>query len=512
MQERSFTKNYILIYIFQALSIILGFASLLVVVPSLSSNKEMYGIYSVCTSITIFLSYADLGFLGAGTKYAAENYARGEKEEELKIVGFSHFMLLCVVLLISAFFLVLSFRPDLLIANIGHGEEYHVAKSLLLILALCSPTVVLQRMIQMIFSVRLQEYKMQRFAIIGNIVKILSVLYFFGNGRYDIVGYYLTTYIINIVVILIGFIQIKCYFGYSFIDIIQHLKFNKTVFDRIKKLAMSTLFVTLTWVVYYEFDSIVIGKFLGAEAVATYAIGLTLIGFIRSILAVFFGPFAARFNHFVALHQNEELRRFYVTIITVMFPIAVFPILSIAIMCKPIIFSWVGVQYVESVKSATLLVLCNVLGFIAYPAGNLIVAQENLKVLYWLNGMMPIVFWCGVLILTPFIGVDAFALFKFVVFMLSGLCYLKYSLVFININFGVFIKTFVVPYLPALAVIIVFLSSVRNIFSIDKNMLYLIYNAGFIFTALILAFGTSYLFVKPLRIYVNSALSKILRS
>lgn len=67
----SYTKNYIKIDFLQILSILLGFVSMFIVVPYLSSDQTTYGIYSVCISVTIFLSYAYLYFLGAGQKYAA---------------------------------------------------------------------------------------------------------------------------------------------------------------------------------------------------------------------------------------------------------------------------------------------------------------------------------------------------------------------------------------------------------------------------------------------------------
>ena len=122
-----------------------------VVVPYLSSDQTTYGIYSVCISITIFLAYADLGFLGAGQKFASECYSRGEREKEIEFVGFSHFILFIIVLLISGIFLYFSFNPDRLISGLSDPEQRNIAKKLLLILAFFSPVVVVQRMLQMIF-------------------------------------------------------------------------------------------------------------------------------------------------------------------------------------------------------------------------------------------------------------------------------------------------------------------------------------------------------------------------
>lgn len=506
--QRSFTKNYIYIYLFQFLSILLGFASLFVVVPSLSSNPTIYGVYSVCTSITVFLSYADLGFLGAGTKYAAEYYAQNKKKEEIEIIGFSHFVLLIIVLLISAVFLYLSFHPQMLIKDIEAGESEAVAHKLLLILALFSPLVVFQRMVQMIFNVRLQEYKIQRVAIVGNIIKISSVLYFFGNGRYDIVGYYLFFNVVNLFVMITNFIQAKVSLGYSFFEILPFLRFSRSIFDKVKGLAFSTLFATICWVVFYELDSIVIGKTLGAEAVATYAIGLTMIGFVRSIMGVFFAPFAARFNHFVGLHEEDSLKNFYMTVMQIMFFIVVIPLMSVAIMARPITLSWVGVQYETSIPIVMMLVLCNILAFVSYPAGNLIIAQERIKTLYLINGIQPLVYWIGIASFISKWGVYSFSFFKLAVFLICGLLYVIYSIRFLEISFFSFFKKVFLPYLPAIIGTAALLFPVRSLFADDKNMRFLLYNGLIVLCAIGVGFVISFFTVKPLRNYVLSILKR----
>ena len=88
-QNKSYFRNYLNTYFWQTISIVLGFLSMFIVTPYITSNPSTYGIYMVCMSITVFLSYADLGFLGAGQKFAAEYYAKGDRDSEVKIIGFS---------------------------------------------------------------------------------------------------------------------------------------------------------------------------------------------------------------------------------------------------------------------------------------------------------------------------------------------------------------------------------------------------------------------------------------
>lgn len=76
LRMAGYTKNYILIYATQAVSMLLGMLSVFVVMPHLSSNQEVYGIYAICSSLTVFFSYADIGFVTSGQKFAAEAYIK----------------------------------------------------------------------------------------------------------------------------------------------------------------------------------------------------------------------------------------------------------------------------------------------------------------------------------------------------------------------------------------------------------------------------------------------------
>ena len=72
----SYTKKFFFIYLTKSLGFLTGLASVFLVVPAMASNPAIFGVYTVCISLTIFFSYADLGFIAAGQKYAAEFFAQ----------------------------------------------------------------------------------------------------------------------------------------------------------------------------------------------------------------------------------------------------------------------------------------------------------------------------------------------------------------------------------------------------------------------------------------------------
>lgn len=287
MQE-SYTKNYLKIYLWQGVSLVLNFLSMFVVIPYLASDPTTYGIYSVCISFSIFLAYADFGFMGAGQKYAAEYFAKGDKDAEIKVIGFTNFILGVFLLLFSIGFFVLSQQPELLVKGLDNANQHNIASSLLLILAIFTPTTLLQRLLQMIFGIRMEDFIVQRTNIIGSVFKILSVLWFFRAGKYNIVGYFLFSQIVSFLATLITLVIARKRYNYDFGSLFRSIYFNKAVFDQTKGLAIASLYITVSWILYYELDSVAIGKFLGANQVAIYAIGLTVLSFFRSILGILF--------------------------------------------------------------------------------------------------------------------------------------------------------------------------------------------------------------------------------
>jgi O-antigen/teichoic acid export membrane protein len=453
--QTSFTINYIKIYIWQGVSLLLNFLSMFIVLPYLTNKPEIFGIYSVCISVSIFLSYADLGFMGAGQKYAAEHFARGETNQEIHVIGFTSFILVIFLLLFSMVLFYLSLHPWVLIKNLTAGEESWIASALLMILALSTPVTFLQRVAQMIFGIRLEGYVIQRTNIIASLISILSVLWFFNNEQYHIVGYFFFVQMVNLLAAIISWIIALNRYNYNFKLLTTSIRFSKALFSKTKKLAFTSLYIIFTLILYYELDPAIIGKFIGAKQVAIYAIGLSLLSFFRSILGILFSPFNSRFNHFIGVKDMAGLKAFYLHIIIILAPLVVLPILTTTLLAKPLILSWVGINYAESVEIAKYLVLCNLFAFITYPTGMLLVAEERINVMNVVATLLPVVYWSGIVLTYSFFGLKSFAIFKLVIFGILVMVYYVITLKFLNMNFTQLSKEILAPILlPAIFIMV----------------------------------------------------------
>ena len=410
--EKNYTNNYLNVYFWRVLSLSTGFLSLLVVIPQLSLNKELYGIYTFCLSFNLYLTYADIGFLSAGQKYAAEEYAKGNRDSEIRYFGFTGFVLLCMVIPFSIIMVYLSFKPEYIISNLSE-ENSKVVGKMLLIMGVISPfQIILQRLSQSILIIRIKDYISLRIDIIFNFIKIISVYYFFTETRYLVVEYFLFTNFLTLVSSVIIIIHIRSSENYNFRMLLKAIKFDKICYSQVKKLAFATLLMTLSWILYYELDLLFIGKLFGPKEVAVYAISFTVLNFLRNLWNIIYGPFAQRFNHYIGLSTLSNLRDLTFKLMNYTFPICVISVLILLISAKYLIISWVGLNYTESIPIFQILLMGTLFNFILQPASYYFIATTD----YWhikLNAIvLPIVFLLVVFFLVPIMGIKGFAIAK----------------------------------------------------------------------------------------------------
>ncbi len=503
-------SEFVKIYFWQVLSIFFNFAAVFVVTPYLSSNQAIYGIYAIVTSAYLFISYADFGFLGAAIKYAAESYAQKNIIAEIKVIGFATMVFLIFVGLYSIGVIFIALEPSILVSNLTTNNEMSIARNLLLILACFCPFFVLQRILQIIFGVRLQDYKFQRILIVSNLVKVVSVFFFFSDGQYLIVEYFLFSQVCTACAVVAGFLIAKRSLKYDLIFLLKSIKLSKTQYSKTKKLAYTSLFLTLSWILYYELDTFVIAKFLGPNAVAIFAIALTIMTYFRTIFGVFFSPFIAKFNHFIGLKNPEGLKEFFLKVLVVFVPVTILPVLCITLTLQNFVFTWVGPEYVASVGIAQIMLLSYLFSFITYPTGILIIANEHVKSLYFTSALQPFIYWIGIILTYSYLKLEAFSYFKFVAFFMQTIVYTVYVAYFFKISFASLFKKILLPILPASLTTIGLIYLVKPYLPIEHNnrSLFLYFCAiGLLLSiGLLIYYATS----KIYRDFINLMASKII--
>lgn len=509
--QKSFSLNYLKIYLWQGLAMALNIGSMVIVTPKLASSPGIYGIYALCIAATIFLQYADIGFVGAAHKYASESYARKDSAGEIRIIGFATFILLMFVAAYIVCISIFSFQPSLLIKNLHDPAELRIASQLLIILAAFAPVTIMQRFLQLVFGVRVEDYIYQRLSLVSGLVRIASVYYFFAPGRYDIVGYFLLYQSVSLLLLLASVLIAKRRYDYDFSLLFRSVRFSRPEYMRMKNLAFGSLYTTLVWVVFFELDLFAIGKLLGPKMVAMYALGFTLLGVLRGLFGTLYSPFTARFNHFRGLGQEEQLKDFFLRILVITMPFVVFPILSIASLRTPFLHSWVGPEYAEAAPLLLLLLVSYIYSFVSYPTSILIMAREKLRTMNLVSTFVVLVFWAGIFLTYDRLQTVSFALFKFVGFSIFGVFYAFYAARFLEMGWMAFLRKVMAPILiPGLALTGA-LSWIAGYLPMEKGKanLFLTIGAGACGTTLALALY--YAFSRPFRAAANEAAGKALR-
>lgn len=416
--KQSYLANYIQLYFWQFVAILLNFASMLIVLPLLAKNRELFGIYSFSISLIVFLSYADIGFISSGLKYASEFFSQNDIEREVGVTGFSLFILSLGLILYFGAMLLFWSDPTIILSDLSIATK-PVASSMFLILAIFTPAYVLQKAGMIIYGVRVEDYIPKKINIIGHLVKIGSIFYFFREGVANIVGYFLFFQIINLICFLTAFILSKHLYNYPVNKLIQSIRFSKKYYIISKNLALASFTASIAWVIYYELDNMAVGKILGISDLGVYAVGFSLLSFLRSIYGVLFSPLNARFNHFMGLKDYFGLKEFYAKILRTLFPVLTFPLISGLFLMNNLVLTWVGSNYQDAFQIARLLVATILFAFLSYPAGILLIAQERTKTIYRLNLLLIVVFWGGVVLTVQSWGLFSFAFFKLIAYLAS---------------------------------------------------------------------------------------------
>jgi len=414
-------KNYIKIYVWRVLSIATGFLSLIIVVPHLSEQQELYGIYAFCISFSFYLSYADIGFLSAGRKFATEEYAKNNTAGELGITGFSLSLLALFFLPFSLFMLCLSTDPAIVFSELGDDNK-DIAGKLFLIIGLLLPIqIFLQRMVEFVLLMRLKDYISLKVDIVFNLVKVFSVYYFFSSSGYFLVEYYLFITLLSILGSIVSIFIIRKTIKYEFYLLFKSLRIKPEYYAKCKHLAFSSFASTIGFVIYYELDLIIAGKWFGASDVAIYAIGFVFLNFLRNLWNILYSPFSQRLNHFSGQGRTNKIGEMLSKIMEYTLPLYVVLTSVLVLGADHLVMYWVGNDYMSSVFILQVLVLSTAFGVITQPASYYYSTCLKYKYLYLLSVVLPAVFLFSIFMLADGLGVDSIAVAKFIVSVVAFL-------------------------------------------------------------------------------------------
>lgn len=293
------------IYTTKFLAMATNFATTLVAIPYLTDNESAFAVYSICISLNFIMAYGDFGFVAASQKFASESYGRGSEVDEAIYLGVIARILIVVGLIFSAITTFLYFSPTLALRNLT-PNDYDLASKLFLILALTSPlNFVLQRLLTIYLISRLEDYKLTRVEVFGNIIKISMVSFFDSENGFEIEKYFLVCQLISI--ITVAFVANRYLRQHALFY--KMWSFDRVAFANLIPLAKASFFSTLCFILFYEADILIAGQFFSPTNVAHYALAITLMNLLRSLCNVIYGPMLPVMNRLLGESRGADVRQ-----------------------------------------------------------------------------------------------------------------------------------------------------------------------------------------------------------
>lgn len=370
-------------------------------------------------SLSLYFTYADIGFIAAGQKYAAEAFAKKESNEEAAIFGFTIAVMVLMFTPMSLTFLFLHMAPSLVFDSLSEMGT-RLASDLFFILAFFVPLqIILQRTVKMILAVRLLDYVSTRIDIFFNIVKLASIFYFFRSDTYMLVEYFYFITLVTILGSIIGLVYIKDKTDFSLLGLIKSIKLTSKYYTKTKGLAFASAALTISFVLCTELDLVIIAHYFGAKEVALYAVAFTLVGFLRRVWSIVYSPISVRLNHFVGEDSHNDIVELITRVIYYTFPVCLVVTATLLISAEYLVFAWVGSGYESSIPVFQILTLAFFPAYITNIGFHYFVSHGRQDFLYCLALVLPVAFYGFVFVFKDDLGILSLAYGKVVIGMIE---------------------------------------------------------------------------------------------
>ena len=364
----------ILSYVIIVLNSVVGLVYTPILIRSLGQSE--YGLYSLVSSVILYLTVFDVGFGNAITVYTSKYIAKGETEKAQKLHGM--FLIIYFVIAIVAFIagLILYFNVDNIFGNSLTVEEVSKAKILMLMLSV-------NLMLTFSFSIFSSIINANEKFIFAKCINILRIvlqpvlmlpLLYLGAKSITLVA----------VITLINIIAILCNVIFCIKKLNIKFKFGRFNIPLFKEILLYTLFVCLMSIVdkvNWSVDKILLGMFAGTSAVALYATATQLNSLYLSFSTAISGVLLPRMSKMEANNaSDEEFTNIFIKTGRIQYLLLALVITGFVLFGKAFIeIIWVGKDYSLSYYIACILMIPVTIDLIQNVGISILQAKNKFK-------------------------------------------------------------------------------------------------------------------------------------
>ncbi len=325
-----------------------------------------YGVWTLAISMISFMSLLDLGLRGAVTRFVARNHAQGNHLESSRAVSAAFWLRMWISLLVITASVIMSVLSTMIFRI---PTELHFSARCAIILTGMSLAFTLSFGVFGGVLVALH-----RFALVSGVTAIQTVLRAGGvvwllKSGHGILG--LAIWELTVALVANATLAVLCFRIYPELRI----SFGRPDAAILRQFVSYSAYVFLIQsaiqIIYYT-DNIVVGAFISASAVTFYAIGGSLLEYLRQVVSSVTTIFMPLASSFEARGEQDQLRRLLIqgtrASIVIASPIAV----ALFFRGHTFIQLWMGGQYAQiSGRVLQILLLAQVFSIANFTAGNI---------------------------------------------------------------------------------------------------------------------------------------------
>ncbi|MFD2613950.1 oligosaccharide flippase family protein [Paenibacillus gansuensis] len=338
-----------------------------------SLGQSEYGVFSLIGAFIASLAILDFGFGNAITRYVAEYRTSHSKDKE------THFMAMCLLMYGVIALLTLGAGAGLYsMLDFIYGvklspHELQTAKSMFLILMV---NVTFSFFIGA-FNAYIQGY--EKYSVINGItfyrlllrIAVLSVLLTMGYKALMVV---MVDTALNLLTGLGFYLFARLKLGLR----VKMLYFDRKLLKEITRYSSLVFVGSISEMLFWRIGLLVLGAMSGAEAVAVYAVGMTLISYFQYVSGVINGKLFPRVTQMVVQGAgSSELTAFCSRVGRIQFMLLGAVVSGFLLFGRQFIELWIGPDYKLSWEIGTIFMTVMLVQVLQYPCVMILRAMKK---------------------------------------------------------------------------------------------------------------------------------------
>lgn len=366
-------------------------------------GQAEYGLYSLSSSITGYLSLLSFGFGSTIIRYICKYKAEGNKEKVRSTFGLFIMIYSIITALVITGGIILSLCTDTFFSQGLTGAEIDKLKILIIIMAINTgiafPISVFSSIIlayeKFIFK-RVIDIFSTVLAPVSNII-----LLYIGFGS---IGMTMTTFMLNLITL-----PINIYYCSRKLNITPTFKKPEKGF--VKEIMGFSAFVfigTIVDMLFWATDKVILGALAGTTVVAVYNVGATFNNILQQLSQAVSGVIGPKINTMVTLDGDNKkaLTEVFIKVGRLQYIVLALVVSGFICFGHPFFILWAGEEYAESYYIALLTMIPLVIPYIQNTGLSIVIAQNKHQfraIVYLIIAILNVVstyfvvpFWGGI--------------------------------------------------------------------------------------------------------------------